>query len=1131
MRRQLDSICNDFEDQWCSDSPVDFDKYLTRVAAEHHDPLLWQLLDVDVELRLKAGQAVKPEDYHSLGSVAIDYVAKLLSQQEMTIEKEPSQGTASWRAASSIMSNQIGPYKLLQQIGEGGMGTVWMADQQEPVRRRVALKVIKSGLNSKQVIARFEAERQALAMMDHQNIAKVLDAGMTKEGRPYFAMELVQGIPINKYCDDNMLSLNDRLELFVPVCQAIQHAHQKGIIHRDLKPSNVLVTLYDGKPVPKVIDFGLAKSLQHQTQLTDKTLFTEFGQVVGTLQYMSPEQAEMNALDVDTRTDIYSMGVMLYELLTGSTPLKTESVRKAAILDVIRTIKESEPPRPSTRLSESGDAITGISKQRKVTPTKLQQTLRGELDWIVMKALEKDRSRRYETASGLAQDVQRFLANEAVFARPPSAVYRLRKAIRRHRVPLLISAAAIFLVVAAITMTLIVAQRGRSQLMASQLVERLVDAQTDQVENILEDLQPHQSLAADDLYRVFENSEDDSTAKLHAAMAISKFDVSVVEFLGQRLVTVAPRQFELLHNILKPHQSTLIEGYWQIVGQREGQEPQRFQAACALASFDPENKQWENEALIEEIAQNLVRVLPSHLATWRNALSPIKSKLTGPLMKIYADPDTDSQFRSFATDTLNTYLAADPVGLFELLVQADQRQFSPTFQTLSNHRDQAIELAELETSKRWEDDWTEEMKEQLARRQSNSAVLLYRMGRHSSVWPLLKHSPDPRLRSYLIHALARMGANPQPLMARYTIESDVSIRRALLLCLGEFNESQLPVSERDPLIDQLQTDFEKHDDAGLHAATRWLLQTWGRGDQIVRTEERLQLPYEKLETSRLPDRSWYVNTQGQTFVILDAAEFLMGSPESEPHHEVEEILHQRKIHRRFAISATEVTNRQWKVFEESIGRPELADSEQIKSYLQSADSPQTAIDWYDAARYCNWLSEQDGIPEDQWCYVPNKKGKYAPGMKPRENYMDLDGYRLPSEAEWEYACRANANSSRYYGISTSLLGKYGTYYDTSMDRLSTVATFKPNDFGLFDMLGNALEWCHNQPFTYTSIIFADDQKAADADYSVVDDEQNRAKRGGSIGQRAPFLRSAHRLKYPPFTRNLISGIRPVRTCR
>ncbi len=324
----------------------------------------------------------------------------------------------------------IGPYKLLQQIGEGGMGVVYMAEQQEPVRRRVALKIIKPGMDSRQVITRFEAERQALAMMDHQNIARVLDAGTTESGRPYFVMELVHGVPLTKFCDDNRLTPSQRLELFVPVCHAIQHAHQKGIIHRDIKPSNVLVTMYDDKPVPKVIDFGVAKAVEQR--LTEKTLFTQYGMLVGTFEYMSPEQAEMNAYGVDTRSDVYSLGVLLYELLTGTTPLERPRLREAAFVEMVRLIKEEEPPRPSVRLSSSG-ALPKVAAACRTEPAQLSQLLRGELDWIVMRCLEKDRTRRYETVNGLARDIQRYLKDEPVEACPPSPVYRLKKFAKKHR--------------------------------------------------------------------------------------------------------------------------------------------------------------------------------------------------------------------------------------------------------------------------------------------------------------------------------------------------------------------------------------------------------------------------------------------------------------------------------------------------------------------------------------------------------------------------------------------------------------------------------------------------------------------------------------------------------------------------
>jgi serine/threonine protein kinase len=350
--------------------------------------------------------------------------------------------------------DRIGRYKLLQQIGEGGCGVVYMAEQEEPVRRRVALKVIKLGMDTKQVVARFEAERQALAMMEHPNIAKVLDAGATTTGRPYFVMELVRGTRITDFCDEKKLPTPERLDLFMQVCTAIQHAHQKGIIHRDLKPSNVLVTMIDGVPVPKVIDFGIAKATNQQ-RLTDKTLFTAFEQFIGTPAYMSPEQAEMSGVDIDTRSDIYSLGVLLYELLTGTTPFDAEQLLRSGLDGIRKTLREQEPLKPSTRLNTLAAAdLTTVANQRHTEAPKLLNTVRGDLDWIVMKALEKDRARRYESASAFAQDVQRHVKNEAVLACPPSASYLFWKWAGRNQ--------SAFMVLATVTACIVTMTLGLS---------------------------------------------------------------------------------------------------------------------------------------------------------------------------------------------------------------------------------------------------------------------------------------------------------------------------------------------------------------------------------------------------------------------------------------------------------------------------------------------------------------------------------------------------------------------------------------------------------------------------------------------------------------------------------------------
>jgi eukaryotic-like serine/threonine-protein kinase len=336
-------------------------------------------------------------------------------------------------ASEEKAGESIDRYRLLEKLGEGGCGAVWAAEQREPVKRRVALKIIKLGMDTRQVIARFEAERQALAMMDHPNIARMLDAGATAAGRPYFVMELVRGIPITTYCDENNLTTAQRLELMIKVCHAIQHAHQKGIIHRDIKPSNVLVTLHDGEPVPKVIDFGIAKATQQE--LTEKTIYTRFQQFIGTPAYMSPEQAEMSGLDIDTRSDIYSLGVLVYEIVTGRTPFDSRELLRRGIDEIRRAIRETEPPRPSMRLATlQGEELTTAARRRSTDPRKLAASVRGDLDWVVMKCLEKDRTRRYETANALSADVQRYLSDEPVMARPPSTAYRLSKFVRRHRV-------------------------------------------------------------------------------------------------------------------------------------------------------------------------------------------------------------------------------------------------------------------------------------------------------------------------------------------------------------------------------------------------------------------------------------------------------------------------------------------------------------------------------------------------------------------------------------------------------------------------------------------------------------------------------------------------------------------------
>ena len=441
----IEHICREFEQAWQGPKRPELVEFVQRLSGEQQEILFELLKQIDIRYRTHAGEFPVDEDYEEIASE--------LSSRQLAVSQSGTHDSStnghSKESASIVLETRsiedyrrwdvnilpkqfVGPYRLVKPLGTGGMGSVWLAEQETPVKRHVALKVIRPDIDYKGAIARFEAERQAIALMDHPNNARILEAGTTEFGSPYFAMELIHGVRLNKYCDANRLGIRERLKLMIPICRAIQHAHQKGILHRDLKHSNVLITDRDGVPVPKVIDFGLAKTLETQHQLTEKSLITEFGKVVGTLQYMSPEQAETGNMDVDTRSDIYSLGIMIYKLLTGTTPLGNEVVSNKSLPDILVEIREAPLKLPSARLTEAPD-LERISQQRSATPQRLVQQVKGDLDWIVNKALEKDRSRRYQTANALAMDLERFLENNEVLARPPSRRYRLQKFVERNQ--------------------------------------------------------------------------------------------------------------------------------------------------------------------------------------------------------------------------------------------------------------------------------------------------------------------------------------------------------------------------------------------------------------------------------------------------------------------------------------------------------------------------------------------------------------------------------------------------------------------------------------------------------------------------------------------------------------------------
>lgn len=665
----------------------------------------------------------------------------------------------------------------------------------------------------------------------------------------------------------------------------------------------------------------------------------------------------------------------------------------------------------------------------------------------------------------------------------------------------------------------------RNDAEATRLVEGLLNADTSQVQTIIENLAGYRSWAKDDLAAALADSTDDSNAKLHAALAMLS-DEKSLGFLKDRLLTVSPVQFAYVRDLIDDHKESVIDDYWTLAKDVRQDPARRFQAACALATYDPKNEHWQEDMFGEFVADHLVNVLPSELLPWRNALRPVKEHLTDPLAAIYRNDNNGEQVRSFATDTLADYLGDDADQLFDLLADADQKQFPFIFDKLTAHQERAIELGNAEIAKSLPYDASEDNKEAVALRQAKAAVMLLRMDAPDQVWPLLKHSPDPRVRSYIIHWLSPLGVDPKVIIERFKVENDVTIKRALLLCLGEFDETQLPKSERRPLVETLLTVYHTDPDAGLHASAEWLLRQWKQAEQIAAIDAELQQTEEQIQAAQNQQRNWYINGKGQTFVILDAGEFQMGSPDWEAGRDISEVLHRRRIERRFAISTKEVTKAQWRDFAQSV-RVWSSDQEQLEPYVRTEDSPMVAMTWYEAAWYCNWLSEQEGIPDDQWCYQPTDQGKYGPGMKANENFLELTGYRLPTESEWEFACRAGATTSRYYGQSDTLLPPYAWYQLSGENHAWSVASLKPNDFGLFDMQGNTYEWCYD---TYRSYPPDSEESIEDAPGTEeVSETVRRVMRGGSFLFIARLVRSAYRTYNPPAHRSVGNGFRPART--
>jgi formylglycine-generating enzyme required for sulfatase activity len=664
---------------------------------------------------------------------------------------------------------------------------------------------------------------------------------------------------------------------------------------------------------------------------------------------------------------------------------------------------------------------------------------------------------------------------------------------------------------------------GRFQ--AASLVKRLIVADISEVPGIAREMDGYRRWADPLLRQEDAHADEKSERKLHLALTLLPVDRSKIAELRDNLLSASPGRFAVARDALVPYRDSVIEPLWNVALDPKQNSKQRFQAACALATYTPDDPRWSQIDKI--VVGRLVALEASALVAWREALRPAKARLITPLASIFRGTSQKEKelARTYAAETLADYASEQPDELFSLLADSEQFQFPILFDKLASQKDKAVPLARRELAKRPTEKASEDQKELLAKRQANIAIALLRLGNPDQVWPALKFSPDPRARSDIIHWLSPLGCDPQPIIQRLDIETDVTIRRALVLALGEFTDSQLPMARRQPLIEKLLDVYENEPDAGLHGAAEWLLRKWGQSERLEAVVQKLKSDDKQLQARRASDkRQWYVNTQKQTFVIVDTAEFLMGSCEWEVNRFTNESRHRRHIGRRFAISAHEVTKAQFGKFQRQHFE---IDSDSPHQRVKTEDSPQTLINWFEAAQYCNWLSEKQGIAKEQWCYQPNSQGKFGPGMKAKDKFWELAGYRLPTEAEWECACRAGTVTSRHYGASERLLPHYAWYETNGQNRTWPTAALEPNDFGLFDMLGNAWEWCFDRFGSYPEQdgkVFEDTPTT-----QPVEAGAGRVLRGGSFYNRPSSVRSANRFYNHPSDRNDDVGFRPART--
>jgi formylglycine-generating enzyme required for sulfatase activity len=1070
--------------------------------------------------------------------------------------------------------------------------------------------------------------------------ARVVALKMLLAGRhgdlPYFTLEFVAGGSLANLLRGQPLPPGDAARLVEQVARGVHHAHERGIFHRDLKPGNILLQTAEApspvenqppsekgrllllqSAIPKIADFGLAKNLAVDSALTPTDA------VLGTPSYMAPEQAS-GARQAGAAADVYALGGILYECLTGRPPFQGPT---------------------------HADTLLQVLTTEPVPPSVLQRGVPRDLETSCLKCLQKDPHRRYASALELAEDLRRFRAGEPIRARPVGYAERAVKWCRRH--PAVAALSALVLLLTLVAAGLVTWQWQEAVMALAQLrsekterarrqVAALPDAAPGRVPAILDELEANRGEVLPQLRQLYEE-EKERSRHMRLALALAPVEPDLVRqpLTDWMLHAEDPAEVLLAREALAPYRKPLLDRLWAVAeSPGKGKESWRLRAAVALAKYDADSEKWVK--IQDAVADDLVAVPAVYFGTWLDGFRNVHARLVAPLSTVFRDPRRRDAERSLATDFLARY-AADQLRLVtDLLLDADDKQFAVLFPKLNDRDGQGVPLLNAEIDRKpvtvpgkvvfekkgritegdpefkdpdfpfpaerfrvrfragqtyqvtmdsqqidslvllldrsglvlaadddsggdlnallvytapGDDTYTlvagsvkgsgayvlavrerpaADPAETLAKRQANAAVALLRMNRPEKVWPLLRHGPDLRVRSYLVHRLGPLGADAQAVIRRLDEEPDVTARRALLLSLGEFDEKGLPLADRLALLPKLQDMYRTAADPGLHAAAEWLLRTWHQEawlqqvndkwaeDRRQRHEklDRLNALLAKNKGKTAPQ--WYVNGQGQTMVVIPGpVEFVMGSPPAERGRvSTMELQHKKRIGRTIAVAAAPVTREQFLRAFPSLG-PAL--HSELRRYPDPA-CPIGGIRWYEAAAYCNWLSEQEGIPKDQWCYEQDAQRKVT---KLKGNSLSLTGYRLPTEAEVEYTSRAGAVTSRYYGESEELLGKYAWYLPNSKERTWPVGLKKPNDLGLFDAHGNVATWCQDRLRTPKENTILDDNEQG----AELVDTTTRMVRGGAFDGPAMSVRCAFRIDMLPLARMQDLGLRPARTIR